>query len=65
VRDRKAGTTTTLGELIFAVTNEVAPLVPDRSRKYTMVSCIVADLLARGRIRFVRRPRFQAAGIAN
>jgi hypothetical protein len=62
MRDRKTKTTATLGELIFAVTNEVDPLVPDRIRKYAMVSSIVSDLLARGRIRFVRRSPFQVAG---
>jgi hypothetical protein len=53
----KTRRTATLGELIFEVSNEVAALVPDRAQRYRMVSCIVSDLLARRRVRFLRRAR--------
>ena len=43
--------TTTLGELILAVTDEVMPLVRDRWGMYMVVSCILSDLLARHRVR--------------
>lgn len=65
MRDRKTRRTTTLGELIFAVSNEVGPFVPDRTRKYTMVSCIVSDLLARGRVRFVRPRDFKLRAVSD
>jgi hypothetical protein len=36
---------TTLGELIVAVTDEVVPFVRNRASLYTVVSCVVSDLL--------------------
>jgi hypothetical protein len=38
---------TTLGELVVAVTDEVVPLVRDRSALYKVVSRVVNHLLAR------------------
>ena len=37
---------TTLGELIVAVTDEVRPIIRDRSGLYMVVSCILSDVLA-------------------
>ena len=42
---------TTLGELVVAVTDEVMPFVHDPSALYTVVSCIIDDVLARHRLR--------------
>jgi len=43
--------TTTLGELIGAVTDEVKPIIRDPSDLYSVVSYILSDLLARQRVR--------------
>ena len=42
--------TTTLGELIVAVTDEVKPIIRDPSDLYGVVSCILSDLLVRQRV---------------
>jgi hypothetical protein len=42
---RRETVNTTLGELIVAVTDEVMPFIGDPSCMYTVVSCIVSDLL--------------------
>jgi hypothetical protein len=47
---------TTLGDLIVAVTDDVAPLIRDRTSTYVIVSRIVSDLLAQRRVRLQRRP---------
>jgi hypothetical protein len=46
--------TTTLGELIVAVTDEVNPYVHDPSDKYAVVFCVLSDLLAHDRVRLHR-----------
>jgi hypothetical protein len=46
---------TTLGELIVAVTDEVMPIVRDRSAIYMVVSYILSDLLAHQRVRIHKR----------
>ena len=43
--------TTTLGDLIAAVTEEVMPIIRDSSRPYLVVSYILADLLAYRQVR--------------
>jgi len=43
--------TTTLGDLIIAVTDEVMPFVREPSALYPLVSCIINDVLARHRLR--------------
>jgi hypothetical protein len=52
---------TTLGDFIVAVTDQVAPYVPDPAAVYLVVECILSDLVAQGRLRFYsrspRRPR--------
>jgi hypothetical protein len=48
---------TTLGELIAAVTDEVTPIIRDRSARYMVVSYIIGDLLARQRMRVHKRWR--------
>ena len=48
---------TTLGDLIVAVTDEVRPLVDDRSQLYTVVSLVVNDVLARRRLSARKRSR--------
>ena len=40
-----------MGELIAAVTDEVMPIIRDRSARYMVVSYIVSDLLAQQRVR--------------
>ena len=47
--------TTTLGELIGAVTDEVKPIVRDPADLYGVVACILSDLLARQRVRVPHR----------
>jgi hypothetical protein len=46
--------TTTLGELIVAVTDEVNPYIHDPSGKYAIVCIILSDLLAHDRVRLHR-----------
>jgi hypothetical protein len=46
---------TTLGELIVAVTDEVMPIIRDRSGAYNMVSFILSDLLTRHQVPVHRR----------
>jgi CII-binding regulator of phage lambda lysogenization HflD len=47
--------TTTLGDLIAAVTDEVKPFVRDSSGLYMVVSYILNDVLARHRLRAHKR----------
>ena len=47
--------TTTLGELIVAVTDELESLAGDPSAMYVVASCIVNELLARNQLR-VHKP---------
>jgi hypothetical protein len=54
MRQRKI-TTTTLGELIVALTDEVMPIIGDPSRLYRVVSFILSDLLARHQVRIPKR----------
>ena len=42
---------TTLGELVVAVTDEVMPFVRDPSSLYTVVSCVVNNVLAHRQLR--------------
>jgi hypothetical protein len=49
--------TTTLGELIVAVTDEVNPYIHDPSGKYEVVFCVLSDLLAHDRARLHRLAR--------
>jgi hypothetical protein len=49
--------TTTLGELIVAVTDEVMPFVADPSSLYMVVSCILGDLVAHNHLRLRKRSR--------
>jgi hypothetical protein len=46
---------TTLGELIVAVTDEVIPIIRDRSALYLVVSYILSDLLAHQHVRVHKR----------
>jgi hypothetical protein len=46
---------TTLGELIVAVTDEVAPLAADRTTANALVSYILQDLFLKRRIRLRKR----------
>ena len=46
---------TTLGELIVAVTDEVRPIIRDRSGLYMVVSCILSDLLAHHQVRVSKK----------
>jgi hypothetical protein len=46
---------TTLGELIVAVTDEVMPVIGDRSGLYRMVSFILSDLLAHHQVRVSKK----------
>jgi len=46
---------TTLGELIVAVTDEVAPLAADRTTTNALVSYILQDLFLKRRIRLRKR----------
>jgi hypothetical protein len=46
---------TTLGELIVAVTDEVIPIIRDRSALYIVVSYILSDLLAHQHVRVHKR----------
>ena len=48
---------TTLGELIAAVTDEVMPIIRDRSAIYMVVSYILSGLLAQQRVRVPKRSR--------
>jgi hypothetical protein len=46
---------TTLGELIVAVTDEVRPVIRDRSGLYRVVSYILCDLLAHHQVRVSKK----------
>jgi hypothetical protein len=46
---------TTLGELIFAVSEEVAPLKADRMTTNALVSYIVQDMFLKGCVRLKKR----------
>ncbi|MGH7824834.1 MAG: hypothetical protein ACREQ7_06620 [Candidatus Binatia bacterium] len=59
-RSRKV-VNSTLGELIAAVTDKVAPVVCDQQSTYIAVSYILRDLFAHNRVRLIKRPRRQAA----
>jgi hypothetical protein len=48
---------TTLGDLIVAVTDEVKPIIRDRSAIYLVVSYILSDLLAHQHVRVHKRSR--------
>jgi hypothetical protein len=48
---------TTLGELIVTVTDEVMPIIHDRSAIYMVVSYILNDVLARRHLRVHKRSR--------
>jgi hypothetical protein len=50
----------TLGDLIAAVTDHVAPIIHNQQEAYLIVSCILEDLFADSRLRFRRRPLRQA-----
>jgi hypothetical protein len=56
MRQRKV-ITTTLGDIIVAVTDEVMPIIRDRPGLYMVVSYILTDLLARQRVRVHKRSR--------
>jgi hypothetical protein len=46
---------TTLGELILAVTEEVAPLRADRTTTNALVSYIVQDMFLKGSVRLKKK----------
>ncbi len=46
---------TTLGDLIVAMTDEVAPYIADPTAIFLVVECILSDLLAKERLRFHSR----------
>ena len=46
---------TTLGDLIVAVTDQVAPYVHDPRAVYLVVECILSDMVARERVHFRSR----------
>ena len=46
---------TTLGELVVAVTDEVMPIIRDRSDLYRVVSYILSDLLAHHQVRISKK----------
>jgi hypothetical protein len=49
---------TTVGDLIVALTDQVAPYVPDPTAVYLVVECILSDWVAQERVRFhSRSPR--------
>lgn len=54
MRNRKV-VKSTLGDLIAAVTDQVAPMVRDQQETYMIVSCILEDLFANNRIRLHKR----------
>jgi hypothetical protein len=54
---------TTLGELVVAVTNEVAPIIRDPSGRYMVVSYILNDLLGRHQVRVQKRSRRKHASL--
>lgn len=57
---RRKTVDTTLGDLIVAVTDRIAPYVPDSTAVYLVVECILSDLVARERLRFHSRSRRRA-----
>jgi hypothetical protein len=60
MRKRKV-ISTTVGELIVAVTDEVMPFIRDPSGLYKVVSCVLNDILARHQMRVHKRSRRKAA----
>jgi hypothetical protein len=54
---RSETTQTTLGELIVAVTDEVRPLIGNRTNTGVIVSLILQDLFRRRRVRLQKRTR--------
>ena len=46
---------TTLGELVVAVTEEVMPIIRNRSGLYVVVSFILSDLLAHHQVRVSKK----------
>jgi hypothetical protein len=56
MRQRKT-VDTTLGDLIVAVTDQIALYVRDPTAVYLVVECILSDLVVRERLRFHSRPR--------
>jgi len=56
MRQRKI-ISTTLGELIVAVTDEVMPIIRNRSAIYLVVSYILSDLFAQQRVLVHKRSR--------
>ena len=50
MRQRKV-ITTTLGDLIVALTDEVLPTIPNRAGAYLVVSWVLNDVLTRQRVR--------------
>jgi hypothetical protein len=48
---------TTLGDLIVAVTDEVMPIIHDRTGAYMVVSWVVNDVLTRRRVRHQKPSR--------
>ena len=54
MKDTKSGVVT-FGDLVAAVTDEVAPLVRSEKKTNVMVSCILQDLFATFRVRFANK----------
>jgi len=48
---------TTLGELIVAITDEVAPIIRNPSAMHILVSVVLTDLLAHHQVRVHKRSR--------
>ena len=46
---------TTLGDLIVAIMDEVAPLTRNTGKTYVLVSCVLQALLDQRRVRLVRK----------
>jgi hypothetical protein len=57
--------TTTLGDLIVSVTDQVTPYVSDPKVAYLLVAYIVTDLLAPERVRFHPRRPHRLRALAN
>jgi hypothetical protein len=53
---------TTLGELIVAVTDQVAPLTADRVTTSALVSYILQDLFLKRRVRLRKRSALRRIG---
>ena len=56
MRNREV-TRTTVGELVFEVTDELAPLVDNSRELYIAVSRVVNDVLAHHQLRLHKRSR--------